>query len=232
MSSEKPYMTVVDYLINQIQRGEYALGDRLPAERKLVEELGVSRTNVREAMVVLELHGIAEIVSGSGVILKKDDVTSTSIGSLADSTISISEVIETRQTIEPKIAALAAQRISDEEIAELENYLVLMRGSQFISDRNLRKAASLDADTQFHYCIARACRNAMLTQMQKEIFTAHMNNETRKRMDQLASEPAVDGYWIDDHTEIFEAIKRRNPEEAEQAMLTHLNNVISTLDYK
>ena len=230
MSSEKLYMKVVNSLINQIQSGIYTIGDKLPAERKLVDELGVSRTNVREAMVVLEMHGIAEIVSGSGVILKKDDFTGIHIGSLADTVISINEVLETRKVIEPKIAELAAERITEDEIKELENYLMLMRSSQFISDRELRKAASIDADSQFHNCIARACRNAMLSQIQKEIFATHLNNETRKRMDKLASEPAVDGYWIDDHTKIFEAIRKRDPEQAEKAVLIHINNVIDALN--
>ncbi|KUI97908.1 MULTISPECIES: FadR/GntR family transcriptional regulator [Vibrio] len=229
MSPEKSYMKVVNYLLNQIQNGVYVQGDRLPAERKLVEELGVSRTNVREAMVVLEIHGIAEIISGSGVILKKDDFTGIHIGSLADSVLSISEVLETRKVIEPQIAALAAIRITEDELNELENYLMLMKSSQFISDRELRKATSIDADCQFHNCIARACRNAMLSQIQKEIFSTHLNNETRKRMDKLASEPAADGYWIGDHTRIFAAIKNKDPQQAEQAVLNHINNVITAL---
>ncbi len=230
MSSEKLYMRVVNYLLNQIQNGIYVKGDKLPAERKLVEELGVSRTNVREAMVVLEIHGIAEIVSGSGVVLKKDDFTGIQIGSLADTVLSISEVLETRKVIEPQIAALAASRITDDELTELENYLMLMRSSQYISDRELRKAASIDADCQFHNCISRASRNAMLSQIQKEIFATHLNNETRQRMDRFASEPATDGYWIGDHTQIFEAIKNRDPEQAELAVLNHINNVIAALN--
>ncbi len=72
-NQDRLYLTVANEMIDRIKQKQYAVGDKIPPERKLSEELGVSRTVIREAMVYLELIGIATIKKGAGVYVTNSE---------------------------------------------------------------------------------------------------------------------------------------------------------------
>lgn len=224
--SERLYIKIAKDVLEQIKTGLIAVGDRIPPERKLADELGVSRTVIREAMVYLELMGVAEIRKGSGVyIINQDPIHLPN--ELPD--ITPFEVTEARRVLESELAAIAAEKASDQLIEELEECVVLMENAKRFSRPELRKNASVDADMQFHVLIAQCCENPLLMKFHAELMQKHMGGEMWERLNIMADEPAERGIWTDDHRKILEAIKTRDPKAAYQAMNNHLSNVISEI---
>lgn len=226
MSNQRLYVKVATDIIEQVRQQQIRVGERIPPERKLAEELGVSRTVVREAMVYLELVGIAEIRQGSGVYVIGDE-PSHLMCELPE--VTPYEVTEARRALEPQLAALAAEKASTSLLAELAQCVALMEASQRFSRPDLRKSASVDADRQFHRLIALASDNPLLIQYHADLMQHHMRGTMWERLNILADEPAEKGVWIDDHRAIFAAIEAGDPERAAQAMNHHLLKVIAEI---
>lgn len=226
MVSERLYIKIASDILLKIQNGCILIGERISPERKLADELGVSRTVVREAMVYLELIGVAEIRKGSGVYVISGEPRSIP-GDLPD--VTPYEVTEARRVLESQLAAIAALKASDKAIAELEECVILMEAAKRFSRPDLRKSASVDADMQFHVLIAQCCENPLLIKFHSELMQNHMGGEMWARLNIMADEPAERGIWTDDHRKILESIKAKDPKAAYTAMDNHLNNVISEI---
>ncbi|MDF4893320.1 FadR/GntR family transcriptional regulator [Vibrio parahaemolyticus] len=224
--SERLYIKIAKDVLEQIKRGLISVGDRIPPERKLSDDLGVSRTVIREAMVYLELMGVAEIRKGSGVYIINQEPLHFP-NDLPD--ITPYEVTEARRVLESQLAAIAAEKASEKIIGELEECVVLMENAKRFSRPELRRNASVDADMQFHVLIAQCCENPMLIKFHSELMQKHMGGEMWDRLNYMADEPAERGIWTDDHRKILEAIKKRDSKAAYEAMENHLNDVISEI---
>lgn len=224
--SERLYIKIATDILAQIKQGVITVGERIPPERKLADELGVSRTVIREAMVYLELLGVAEIRKGSGVYVIHEEPIHLP-KELPD--VTPFEVTEARRVLESQLAAIAAEKASDSLIQELEECVILMESAKRFSRPELRKSASVDADMQFHVLIAQASENPLLIKFHAELMQNHMGGEMWARLNIMADEPAERGVWTDDHRKVLEAIKAHDPEAAYNAMQNHLNNVISEI---
>lgn len=220
------YIKIANAIIDKIKARELNVGDRIPPERKLAEMYDVSRTVVREAMVCLELTGVARIQKGSGVY-----VTSFEPKAIREkeSLMTPFEILDARKPIEAELARRAAEFATDELVDSLLNCLKMMEASNYFSEEKLRKQGSVDADRQFHLTISSASNNPLLTQFHKELMDRHMDSDMWAKMDEIADEPAARGLWIDDHRKIYMAIKNRNQDEAYKAMYNHINNVINEI---
>lgn len=225
-TTERLYTKIATEIVSKIKRHEIKVGDRIPPERKLAEDLNVSRTVIREAMVYLELIGVAEIRKGSGVYITESEPRNLP-NSLPDTTPF--EVLEARMYLESQLAKKAAENPSESFITALQQCLQMMEASTHFSLPDLRKSASVDADRQFHFLIAQASENTMLIEFHKELMSRHMGSEMWKRMDVMADEPAERGIWTSDHQLIFDAIKEKNPAKAYLMMERHLKNVIAEI---
>lgn len=224
--SERLYIKIATDILGKIKEGEIEVGDRIPPERKLSEELGVSRTVVREAMVYLELIGVAEIRKGSGVYVVSDEPLHLP-NELPD--ITPYEVTEARRVLESQLAGLAAQHADEQLIKSLEQCLMMMEAATRFSKPDLRKSASVDADMQFHTLIAQASKNPLLVKFHSELMQHHMGGAMWSALNVMADEPAERGIWTSDHRKIFEAIKAGDSKSAFNAMEQHLNNVIAEI---
>lgn len=224
--SERLYIKIATDILTQIKHGVISVGERIPPERKLADELGVSRTVIREAMVYLELIGVAEIRKGSGVYVTQDEPIQLP-QELPD--VTPFEVTEARRVLESQLAAIAAEKASQSLIDELEECVILMESAKRFSKPELRKSASVDADMQFHVLIAQASENPLLIKFHAELMQNHMGGEMWARLNIMAGEPAERGIWTDDHRNVLEAIKARDPQAAYNAMQNHLSNVISEI---
>lgn len=224
--SKRLYIKIANGIVEQVSKGELKVGDCVLPERKLAEQLGVSRTVIREAMVYLEMLGLADIRKGSGVfIVRKEPLMA--VGKAPEATPF--EILDARLLIEPEIARRAAKNGGEELVEELSRCVRMMESSMYFSEEKLRQQTSVDADRQFHKAINNACNNPVLIKFYRELMSQHMEGDMWMRMDQLADEPAARGKWVNDHKVIYEAIKTGDAEQAYARMREHILNVISEI---
>ena len=157
---------VADMLLDMILSGDYGEGDRLPPERVLVEQLGVSRTVVREALNLLEARGILSIEHGRGAIVSSNGahVLHNDLGFLLRMEPSaLWELMEIRKALEVEVAGLAAERATPEDTEIMRAVLDRMR-------ENINAPEGyVDADVEFHDLLVRSARNRVLLMMMEPI---------------------------------------------------------------
>jgi GntR family transcriptional repressor for pyruvate dehydrogenase complex len=220
VKAQRLYRQVANQLRALIRQGTPAPGERLPSERDLAERFGVARPTIREAMIALEIAGVVQIRSGSGVyVLAPED---KALPSLPDTGFGPFEILEARMALEGESCALAAERISPEQLLALERALEKME------KENLQQTVTEQADEEFHCLIAEATGNSAITGTVSWLWKLRNESEIsthfHQRLRRDGSRPIVD-----DHRQIFAAITARDPEAARQAMRNHLQRVIDTL---
>lgn len=208
LDSYKPLREVVgETLRDAIITGVLQPGERL-MEIQLAEELGVSRTPVREAIRKLELEGFVVMVPRRGTYVA--DL------SLKDA----NEVFEIRTALDVLAAGLAAERITDEELEELERMLVHI--GEYIDTENMDKL--VEADSQFHDLLYKASRNDRLVG-----FISNLREQlTRFRAISIAYPGRLIKTW-EEHRRLVEAIAQRNSDLAMQIAREHMENAEHTL---
>jgi len=204
-------------LLSLIQERQLRPGDKLPPERELAAMMAVSRPSLREALRALALMNIIEIRQGDGTYITSLEPSLLVehldfVFSLDDSTFL--ELLEARKILEAGTVALAAQRITDDEIAGLGASLA--KSVESVEDHQ----AFLQADLELHERIAEAARNPVLTRFMAVI--SQLGIASRRRTVEI---PGVPEQVLEDHRAIVMALKAGDPEAARQAMLQHLNNV-------
>lgn len=215
---QRLYLQVADQLQDLVSQGVFKVGQRLPSERDLAAQFGVSRPTIREAMIALEIAGLVEVRSGSGVYVLK---ATSRPGPLGNDPGPF-EILEARRLIEGETCALAAQRIGDEQLQQLQSLLDDME------QENQREDATEQADEQFHRLIAEAAGNSALSatigwlwQLRNE---SEISTHFHQRVRREGSRPI-----IADHRDILEALEKHDPYEARSAMDRHLQRVIDQL---
>src|SRR5690606_30927252 len=120
------YRMIADQIASRIRAGDFAAGSRLPAERDLAEQLQVSRSSIREALIALEIEGYVEVRVGTGVFVLsppedgKSGSQSAEAPAAEPTDIGPFDLLETRLLLEPECVALAAQRGSPAQIAAIQ----------------------------------------------------------------------------------------------------------------
>jgi GntR family transcriptional repressor for pyruvate dehydrogenase complex len=207
---------IISQIKSQISEGMLKPGDRLPPERELVKEFGVSRPSLREALNSLVAMGFLE-VKGKRTFIKS--VASESMQDplsllIKTDTQKIFDLIEVRKAIEAWGAFLAAQRATEEDIIQLENILEEMRKA-FEEGQSWEKQ-----DADFHLAIAQATHNTIQTHMMSTIYDLLKESIARVFKDRAKVKKL-----LDHHHRIFSAIKNHSPEKARERTLEHLNYV-------
>jgi GntR family transcriptional repressor for pyruvate dehydrogenase complex len=210
------YQSIVEQIESLLEKGELRPGDQLPPERALAEQFQVSRASVREALRTLELLGVVETRAGGGTFVRQvapDDLVRP-LHSLIARGHSVPDVIEFRGLIEPALAALAAGRITDAQIAELREILAAQE----------RKVAAgetyVEEDIRFHEVIGDAAKNELLTTMLAVIWDVlRASREQWLQTNQRAHTS------LDAHRRILEALSRRDAEAARSASAEHIRAV-------
>ena len=216
-----------DEIVRQIKEsifaGKLQAGDRLPAERELAEQFETSRASVREALRTLEQEGMIHVRKGvtGGVFIADLDhrpVTNSFQTLLYLKKISIKDIAEVRLIFEPEAARLAAERVTEEDIRELEEVIQLM--SEAVEEEELPNSF----DLKFHQIIARAAGNPILAMLAES-----MLGVASKAITEL--HPSVDTlrHVLASHRKVFEAIRKRNSKLAYRTMRQHIVDVQSRL---
>lgn len=204
-------------LISLIKDRHLQPGDKLPPERELAEMLNVSRPSLREALRALAILNIVEIRQGDGtyvsslepqLLVEHLDL----IFSLDDSTIL--QLFEVRKIFEPQLAGLAAQRITEDQVAELEEIMVRAREAE--SD----PYKFVVSDLALHEKIAEISGNFLAIRIMSSL--SKLSQASR---DRTGSIPGVLEQTTEDHQQIVAALRDQAPDEAHAAMLAHLENV-------
>jgi GntR family transcriptional regulator, transcriptional repressor for pyruvate dehydrogenase complex len=200
-----------------IKEGRLRARDQLPSERELAETFKVSRTSVREALRALETQGLIVSRTGAGNFVADLPVESL-IGPLArlliDEKKALADVFEMRKLIEPHIAALAAERASRKDIAQLKR--IVAKQSEAVR----RGETGVDADAELHLCISRATQNQAL---QKLVFGL-MEMLSRSREESLQTNERRKSS-IDTHRKIVAAIEKHDRIKARKEMQLHIEQV-------
>lgn len=213
------YLQVAEQLSERIHAGEFKLGERLPPERELARLFSVSRPTIREAITTIEVMGLVEVRQGSGVYVRS---TGKSDDRLPENVPGPFEILEARKTLEPELAAFAANRIDDEQLEELRQMLHRFGNPELGPDETEQ------IDREFHYLIARATRNSALAGLVKWLWDVRAQSEVNVRFYQRARETGVRPA-VEDHRAITAALMARNENAARKAMREHLERAIADL---
>jgi DNA-binding FadR family transcriptional regulator len=214
------YQQVAATIERAIAQGQYQPGQRIASERDLAEELGVSRPTVRRAVIALEMRGLLESRQGSGVYVRRPSVAAPA--SPRDLDIGAFDQAEARRLFEGEVAALAATLITDEELAYLESLVVEM------NNEKATKEQSELADRQFHATIARATRNSAIVRVIENTWDLRYKSPLCLQMLERARDVRRRPLR-DEHLEIIESLRTRDPKAARVAMQAHLGGLIENL---
>ena len=228
VATQRLYEQVAGQVTDLVARGEFKPGDRLPPERDLAKLLGVSRPTVREAMIALEIAGLVEVRVGAGAFITEKAQTNGANHRLFEGVGSSPlELIAARRTIEPEVAALAAQLATAEEIAAIAETVAMIAAAQ---DTPAHRAA----DHQFHVRIGHASHNNILTTIVDECW-AEMYSPMFERMGAITGlivsrcSPQQRDVTVAEHEAVYRAIAARDPAAARAAMDAHLVGVEAIL---
>jgi GntR family transcriptional repressor for pyruvate dehydrogenase complex len=220
IDSQRLYQRIADQIGEMIRDGEFPPGHRLPPERDLSKMLGVSRPVVREAMIALEIAGLVEVRTGSGTYVRDSAEVAAIAG--VDAGHSPTDIISARMVIESEIARIAAAKLTDADIAELD---ALMERMNREHDEGL---SGYEGDLAFHLRIAEATGNLVLATVIERLWQdqhapvfALMSERTRLPENWEPTRKA--------HAAIFDALVRRDPDAAAASMRAHLEQVLTVL---
>ncbi|APH15864.1 bacterial regulatory s, gntR family protein [Clostridium sporogenes] len=224
IKNTRVYEKAIEQIKEMIVEGTFKKGDKLPSEREMAESLQISRTSIREALRELEIMGLIESRQGDGNFVKSSFENNllkplSTIFLLKES--NSDEILELRQIIERGSVVLAAERITDEELEEMELLVEDSLKSDF-------KDQLVDVDIAFHYKIAQASKNFLILSILNAIsfLIEAFIKDIRKNV--ITKKENTD-MLIKQHRDILSALRGHDPIAAEKAMLSHLQYVNSQM---
>ncbi|MCY6355042.1 FadR/GntR family transcriptional regulator [Clostridium sp. ZS2-4] len=233
IKTTKVYEQVIDQIKEMVSNGTLKRGDKLPSERELSVQLGVSRASIREALRALEVIGLLDCRQGEGNFVKENFEDSLfeplSIMFMLNKS-KPQEIFELRTVIEVETAALAAKVITEEELKKLKQLIDMMKNCE---DEN--EKAKLDKE--FHYNIAKASKNLLIVTILNTISTLIdslikdaraqiLKNESNKSIKD--DENAID--YIDyEHQSIYIALAKHDSQQAATMMRMHMELINENL---
>ncbi len=208
---------VADLILDMILGGGYEAGDRLPAERVLVEELGVSRTVIREALNQMETRGILRVEHGRGAVVSEDGASAIrdNLGLLLRMRpYALWEIVEIRKTLEVEVAGLAAERASAHDIAAMHVALNKMR------DRIHAPEGYVEADIEFHRLLVSTTGNRVFLLILESI-----NNLLLPTRQMTGARLSNARQALHEHEAILRRVEASDPEGAREEMRKHLESL-------
>ena len=215
------YRQIAEQLRTLITAGEWAVGSRLPAERDLARQLGVSRPSVREALIAMEVEGWVEVRTGSGVYVL--DRASKGNNNIAKDTAQLSpdewgplELIRARRVVEGEVAAIAAAQAKRKHLDAMSKAIASMK---LDADRGV---LPLEGDRAFHSAIVESCGNVVLLETVQRFWDSRRGPLFERMGDHFET---VDSWRaaIAEHEAIFQAIHSRDAAAARLAMHEHMD---------
>lgn len=216
---------IIAYIRDNIRKGTWEVGGKLPSENEMCRLLNASRTSVRSALQQFIALGILESVHGKGTFLLTNDLTVFADTQQEkpevdrkDMVASMKYLLEFRSLFEPGVCAKVAPEATEELITKLEELLEIMKRS--VGD----PLTFVKADMDFHSALCEAFHNPLLMSV--------MDNVSQQKIDTYYMLNTMVGYYggIYYHTLILDAVKKRDGKRARNCMLEHLQHGIGDLD--
>ena len=217
IKSTKLYEQVIEQIKQMIVDGTLKKGDKLPSERDLVEKFNVSRASIREALRALQLVGLIDCKQGEGNFIKEDFEDSlveplSTIFILNNGTRR--EIFELRRILEVQTAALAAGKISDEEVDEIINIVEKLKHAETEEEK-------VKIDKEFHYKIAAAAKNSLILSILKSV-SSLMEQFIKEARANILRENENRDIIIKQHEDICNALKEHDSKKAAHFMNKHI----------
>jgi GntR family transcriptional regulator, transcriptional repressor for pyruvate dehydrogenase complex len=211
---------VIQQIKLEIKNGNLKSGERLPSERELSDQLGVSRTSIREAVKALSFAGYLKVIQGKGTYIldaanKYNDVVDL-FSKLSN--YSLDCLMETRIMLESEFARIAALNANEDEISLIENIFKEIVNSKDINSFFVK-------DLEFHLTIADATHNPIMSGLMK-IITEMLYKETQKI---ISISKYTRKNTIEITRKLVRAIKQRNALEAKKLMADHIRDIKTSL---
>ena len=208
------YEQVIERLRAHVISADLVRGSRLPPERDLAKRLGVSRSSVAQAIVALEVQGLVETRHGGGVYLRRDTLEVEPVADLVARKQLLPDVLDARDALETKLAQLAANRRTDDDLERIEAALQVMRDQVSAGD------PPMEGDRLFHTAVVRAAHSSLLAAFYDEI-----RAEIATSRSESLRQPGRPEQSLADHEKIADAIRRGDPRAAAAAMHLHVDHV-------
>lgn len=217
------YRQIAALISDRIDEGLFPVGSLLPTERDLTEQLGVSRTSVREALIALEVSGKVSIRVGHGVQIlqatpRLDHLGASAVVSEGD--IGPIQMMETRRLVEPRSAELAALNRDESNLDRIERAM-----KEHARAKSVKSSEYRDWDRNFHIEIAKASGNAAFTLVVTTLWDYRCKPMFEK-IEELLTGPDRLHQTAAEHRRIFEAIAAGDRAGARVAMKAHLDAVL------
>ena len=214
VSRPRLYEQVVQQIMAWVDDNGLGVGDRLPPERELASRLGVSRATVSQALVAMEVVGVVAVRHGDGAVIVDSSGTSKVVDALHRHAERIPDVIEAREALESKLAALAAVRRTEEDLARIDSAIEVMAADIEAGGRGL------EGDELFHAAVTQAGHSGLLQRLMFEI--SDLVRETRI---ESLSQPDRPLESLEGHRLIALAIRGEDAAGAAAAMREHIAKV-------
>lgn len=212
-SSRRLYQLIADKVRSLIQQGNYKEGSRLPPERDLAQQLGVSRPSLREALIALEIEGSVEIRMGSGVYVCSRALRRTPLPpSMGESP---AELMQARGALEGAVIVMACVNATPQGLARVQESIDAMR-ADIAAGRDV-----MAHDRQFHVRIAEMAGNSVLTSLVGTLFDERGSPLASHMRNRLEGQPTWDEA-VAEHEQILRCLQARDPLAAEAAMRSHI----------
>lgn len=214
--------SVAQQILGMIRAGQWAAGDKLPTEKELCEQLAVGRSTVREALQILATLNVVEPMAGQGTFVKAptsaEVLRADLIGFLIGNSVAL-ELLEARGMIEPKLARMACLRGTDADFARIETLL-----NEHAAAHQAGLPVSYHA-ARFHVLLAEAAHNRVAVTFMTSIL--ELLTQRGRRFDHLGDYQARE---IAEHRAIFEAVRSRDADRAEEMLRIHIVESATTYD--
>lgn len=217
---------VAEKIKTLITSGHYQVGDMLPTEREFAQKYGVSRSAVREAMIVLHRLGMVDNMPGKGTVVvsvAEPSVNEYLLELLRAKELTITDLLELRNGIEIEAVSLAAKRCTTEDLAILKEKLNLLE------EAVARGKVAGKEDHDFHVTLAALTKNDLYITVMTAVSSV-MQSYIEKTRAETLNNPGGPKKVLTEHRCIVEAIANRDSEEARRAMRTHIENVLKRLN--
>ncbi|TCV98807.1 transcriptional regulator ExuR [Biostraticola tofi] len=211
------YQQLAAELKRRIESGNYRVGEKLPAERYIAEEMNVSRTVVREAIIMLEVEGYVEVRKGSGIhVISNQQKNLVTAGTEVQfATAGPFELLQARQLIESNIAEFAATQVTKQDIVQLME----IQDNARLEDR----FRDSQWDLKFHVQVALATQNTAMATIVEQMWSQRVHNPYWRKLHEHIDDKSI-ASWCEDHDHILRALMRKDPYAAKLAMWQHLEN--------
>ena len=213
--------SITEHIKEFIEKNQLDVGSKLPSEQELANQLHVGKASIREALRILEITGIIEVKPGKGIYIKAltGDLIVPLPTWVSGNKDTILKHFEARLIIEPEVAALAARRITKEEIHIIEQNIQLQKGFP-----QSRIASTINADIEFHCLVAESAKNETLTMVLNSIARISFHGWKAALRVKGRSESAVK-----EHTLLLRMLSKGDENGARIAMRDHMLESIRLL---